>query len=445
MKHKAFFKALCLMALAIWNFGCENDGDQLEPLTPKVTLEKSTCKATSLTVKVTPSDATSCAVIALETEAGTPSANDILEKGKTTAADKMSEVTFDKLQPKTEYNIFAVAANDTKFSKIVKVTMETLEKEDPDPDDKLYEMTPKLITGDYLGEGGFDGSCEYYTTITDAEIGEDGGAVSGGIVMELDIYAAASKNPTNPILASGTYEIDQEEKWLDKTIDAQSVYSRVFRLADDGSVIGDPINYTSGNLVVNYDEASATYDISGDFILEDQTHIVLTYKGSIEYANETGSIGENIIMNTPYIYDAAYHGAGTGKEDGLGIYYIEITDAQFDEQGYPISTGHHIYIKLFGDIDYDTNITIPAGQYTIKQDGATNPTNFTMYSNVTRYEESDNQVDWDFLPGSSIDVHYSGNVCTIEGEMLNMDGTKILFTYTGEINFKNFAQFPVGK
>lgn len=450
MKHKAFFRTLCLMALAIWNFGCENDGDQLEPLTPKVTLEKGTCKATSLTVKVTPSDATSCAVIALETEAGIPSTDDILQNGKNTAADKMSEVTFDKLQPKTEYNIFAVAANDTKFSEIVKVTMETLEKEDPDPDpdpdpdDKLYEMTPKLITGDYLGVGGFDGSHEYYTTITDAEFDEWGGAVSGGIVMELDIYAAASKNPTNPILASGTYEIDQEEKWLDKTIDAQSIYSRVFRLAEDGSVIGDPINYTSGNLVVNYDEASATYDISGDFILEDQTHIVLAYKGSIEYANETGSTGENIIMNTPYIYDAAYHGAGTGKEDGLGIYYIEITDAQFDEQGYPISTGHRIYIKLFGDIDYDTNITIPAGQYTIKQDGATNPTNFTMYSNAARYEESGNQVDFDFLPGSSIDVHYSGNVCTIEGEMLNMDGTKILFTYTGEINFKNFAQFPVG-
>ncbi len=446
MKHKAFFKALCLMALAIWNFGCENDGDQLEPLTPKVTLEKGTCKATSLTVKVTPSDATSCTVIALETEAGIPSTDDILQNGKNTAADKMSEVTFDKLQPKTEYNIFAVAANDTKFSEIVKVTMETLEKEDPgtkpDPDDKLYEMTPKIITGDYLGVGGFDGSHEYYTTITDAEFDEQGGAVSGGIVMELDIYAAASKNPTNPILASGTYEIDQEEKWLDKTIDAQSIYSRVFRLAEDGSIIGDPINYTSGKLEVNYDEKSATYDISGDFILEDKTHIVLTYKGSVEYANETGSSGEDVTMGTPHIVEATYYGAGTGDEEGLGVYYLELTDAQLDDQGYPTTAGHHIYIKLFNEIDYDTNTSIPAGQYTIPQDD--NPTILSMCSDVTRYEEYGNEVRWTFLPSSTIDVSYSGDICTIKGSMLNDDGTKIIFTYTGEIKVKNLAQFPVG-
>ena len=445
MKTKTFTKVFSSIALALGVLSCKDNTTLPEEQTPEITLEAGASTATSLTVKVTPVNATECAVIAIESTEKTPEAEDIMKNGNSAAPDKISDVTLENLKPETEYNIFAVALNGETFSKTATIKMTTAKDEPVEPEDpNLYKMDVKLVTGDYLGLGGFDGSHEYYTTITDVEFDEHGEAISGGLVMELDIYGSASDNPSKAILPEGTYNIDMEESWLDKTIDANSIYSRVFRLMEDGMPMENPISYTSGSLNVSYDKASEMYDITGDFILEDDTHIVLTYKGKIEYANETGTSGEDITLENPVVHNAGYHGEGTGKEAGLGVYYVEITDALFNDEGYPISAGHHIYMKLLGDIDYDTDITIPEGRYEILPGGSDNPQKFYMSSNVTRYEESGNEVDWLFQTGSYIDVSYSGKTCTIDGHMYNDDGTQILFTYVGELKFENFAVFPVG-
>ena len=103
MKTKTFTKVFSSIALALGVLSCKDNTTLPEEQTPEITLEAGASTATSLTVKVTPVNATECAVIAIESTEKTPEAEDIMKNGNSAAPDKISDVTLENRKQNTIY------------------------------------------------------------------------------------------------------------------------------------------------------------------------------------------------------------------------------------------------------------------------------------------------------------------------------------------------------
>lgn len=112
--------------------GCSDDNESADdqPDTPSVQapsvqISAKSTAVESLTVTVTPANATSCAVLAVEEGSEEPSAATVLAQGLTTNAASASEVTIPDLKAETVYMVYAAVANEGTETGLASVRMST--------------------------------------------------------------------------------------------------------------------------------------------------------------------------------------------------------------------------------------------------------------------------------------------------------------------------------
>lgn len=120
-KIMTFFAAIAILSVS----SCTPPATKT--VTPEVTVTAGEATETTLSFSVSTSDAFAAAYLCLTENEATPTAEDVLMKGKSIAVNKEVECSVTRLTDNTTYIIYAAAMSETEFALSNPVTMTTTE------------------------------------------------------------------------------------------------------------------------------------------------------------------------------------------------------------------------------------------------------------------------------------------------------------------------------
>lgn len=128
--RKSIILAAAMLCSASVFFSCDENGNNPETLSPKVSLTPIDQTETSLTVSVIITDADRAAYVCLPDGETVPEEGNIIETGNIVRED--TTVVVENLVAGTEYVVAAAAMSGDVVSEVVQITMNTLPAEEPD-------------------------------------------------------------------------------------------------------------------------------------------------------------------------------------------------------------------------------------------------------------------------------------------------------------------------
>ena len=202
-----------------------------------------------------------------------------------------------------------------------------------------------------------EGACNYYTTLSDIGLNEEGYELPGGTYYIVDFYGPKSEVDEEGYVTipSGTYTFDAKNTYSEWTFSKMN--SQYYKVGSDGKSNDAEGYFEAGTAVVTADGITLTATIDG-------VEHTVTYKGTPSvYVGKPAAPpvdGEFVAKRL----DGFYYSIGGGIND----YYIVLSDNGSDRDGYlnPNCTGY--IFDIYGPeatVDSDGYITIPAGTYTL--------------------------------------------------------------------------------
>lgn len=420
------------MAAAVFFSSCKESNPEDGKL-PTVSFEVKNIGERTITLSVTSSNATVCAVMAVEEGQDIPAAQDVIGTGTPVEPGEDVEVEISGLLSEKFYTILAVSSDGENYSKTEQKTIRTTGY-DPQAD---YILKATSSGGTYYGPEG-NGCGAYSISFSDVEFNEAGWAVSGGLGLNLDIYGEYPEVAQFAVLPDGVYVIDTDSSLDPGTITAD--YSYMTIVGDDGYPVGDNLMFTSGQITSSYDESSRAYMIDGFFTIENGKTLAFRYEGGIEFANQSGGLGMDIDMTDGDIAGAIYY--GNTDNNNIGNYYLAMRNYDLNEDGSIAGHGFLVMFDFYAALSGDSNnAVLPDGSYSFEYGNKPG----TLGAEMTFYYflEGEYKQQGEFT-GGTINVTSSGGMYTISGELEMADGHKLICDYKGPITFENQEVLPVG-
>lgn len=391
--------------------------------TPTVTLEKGEAKSSSLTFKVTPTNATRCAYLCVEATESAPTAMQIFAKGKETAADKVTEPTASGLQPETNYVIYAVASNgDDNISEVARVEMATIKFEA----DVTFAAT--WSRGFYYGDYQENGNGNFLLQFGNTPLNDKGQVTGAGIVCAFDLYSALATDAAHAELKPGVYNVDMKSTYAEFTVDAENSLFQTF----DATPSELPQHtYTGGTVTVS--KEGDGYKIVAQVTLDDNRVVEATYTGPVTFTDKSGGDTPEIALTqsvAQYWGDAYQNGTTNfvlifADEAGENYFNIDMLTAKFsDFASATIPAG-----------TYPINETYKAGSCTIggvvEQDNK-NYAVGTYFMQVTTEGKK-----FGFLTSGTVTIAKSDDIYTVTIDGMTDNNLNFKGKYTGQIPITN--------
>lgn len=276
------------------------------------------------------------------------------------------------------------------------------------------------------------GEHNYSTWLSDMPF-IDGQSQQGGTYYQLDLYAGAPEDPSNPLPPAGTYTFDGNEGMR-----LGVGFTRAFQTTEDGEKV---FSETFSDGTVTVERNGDNIDIEGLLFNDKGVVYHVTYSGEATYTiGDSGSDTPSIDdINITAVYaDGQYNGSGKG--DNVMSLVLAFTDMNVN-QGQASGSGVQFWITMYmpydknghimtGDYSMDfseTSQTVLAGQWLIEgfqHNGG---------SYIALYEEASSYPDMYMLTEGSMNVSGTPGNYTVSGNFTTDQGTSADFTYTGDI------------
>lgn len=317
-----------------------------------------------------------------------------------------------------------VTYGDKSFEVAVK---QAAKQNEPEPPTGV-NIEAKHLYGDYYGDEYSPGVGNYYMTLSDLGIDEEGYGYAGGSYYYVDLYGPLFEGEGDITLPVGTYTFDASDSCSEWTIGAG--YSAYIAFDENGnSLTGeDGLPFTAATLVVTESGATLTATIDG-------VEHTVTFEGVADITDVRTDTGEVIEVTANYAYANYYGDQYTpGTADN---FYFFFSDLGVDENGWELPNATYYRFDLYTEIIDTTNgIYIPEGTYVYDWFDTMQAGTFSDI-NSAYYVMDDS--GWDYIDNSSLS---EGSITFTESgvtaEVL-INGATHIITYEGDITFTDVS------
>ena len=317
-----------------------------------------------------------------------------------------------------------VTYGDKSFEVAVK---QAAKQNEPEPPTGV-NIEAKHLYGDYYGDEYSPGVGNYYMTLSDLGIDEEGYGYAGGSYYYVDLYGPLFEGEGDITLPVGTYTFDASDSCSEWTIGAG--YSAYIAFDENGnSLTGeDGLPFTAATLVVTESGATLTATIDG-------VEHTVTFEGVADITDVRTDTGEVIEVTANYAYANYYGDQYTpGTADN---FYFFFSDLGVDENGWELPNATYYRFDLYTEIIDTTNgIYIPEGTYVYDWFDTMQVGTFSDI-NSAYYVMDDS--GWDYIDNSSLS---EGSITFTESgvtaEVL-INGATHIITYEGDITFTDVS------
>lgn len=317
-----------------------------------------------------------------------------------------------------------VTYGDKSFEVAVK---QAAKQNEPEPPTGV-NIEAKHLYGDYYGDEYSPGVGNYYMTLSDLGIDEEGYGYAGGSYYYVDLYGPLFEGEGDITLPVGTYTFDASDSCSEWTIGAG--YSAYIAFDENGnSLTGeDGLRFTAATLVVTESGATLTATIDG-------VEHTVTFEGVADITDVRTDTGEVIEVTANYAYANYYGDQYTpGTADN---FYFFFSDLGVDENGWELPNATYYRFDLYTEIIDTTNgIYIPEGTYVYDWFDTMQAGTFSDI-NSAYYVMDDS--GWDYIDNSSLS---EGSITFTESgvtaEVL-INGATHIITYEGDITFTDVS------
>lgn len=317
-----------------------------------------------------------------------------------------------------------VTYGDKSFEVAVK---QAAKQNEPEPPTGV-NIEAKHLYGDYYGDEYSPGVGNYYMTLSDLGIDEEGYGYAGGSYYYVDLYGPLFEGEGDITLPVGTYTFDASDSCSEWTIGAG--YSAYIAFDENGnSLTGeDGLRFTAATLVVTESGATLTATIDG-------VEHTVTFEGVADITDVRTDTGEVIEVTANYAYANYYGDQYTpGTADN---FYFFFSDLGVDENGWELPNATYYRFDLYTEIIDTTNgIYIPEGTYVYDWFDTMQVGTFSDI-NSAYYVMDDS--GWDYIDNSSLS---EGSITFTESgvtaEVL-INGATHIITYEGDITFTDVS------
>lgn len=340
---------------------------------------------------------------------------------------------------------FNVAANegDARETKIVvswcgksfEVAVKQAAKQNDQPEPPTgVNIEAKHFYGEYYGDEYSPGVGNYYMTLSDLGITEDGYAYAGGSYYYVDLYGPLFEGEGNITIPVGTYTFDASDSCSEWTIGAG--YSAYIAFDEDGNSLAGEygLPYTAATLVVTESGVTLTATIDG-------VEHTVTFEGVADIEDVRTNTGEVVEFTANYAYANYY-----GDQYTPGIadnFYFFFSDLGVDENGWELPNATYYRFDLYTDIIDTTNgIYIPEGTYEYDWFDSMQVGTFSDI-NSAYYVMDDS--GWDYITNSSLGeglITFTESGVTAE---VLVNGATHIITYEGDITFNDVSSSGGGE
>ena len=292
----------------------------------------------------------------------------------------------------------------------------------------------KHFYGDYYGDEYSPGVGNYYMTLSDLGITEDGYAYAGGSYYYVDLYGPLFDGEGDITLPVGTYTFDANDSCAEWTIGAS--YSAYMAWDENAnSLTGEyGLPYTDATLVVTESGVTLTATIDG-------VEHTVTFEGVADITDYRTNTGEVVEFTANYAYAFYYGDQYTpGTADN---FYFFFSDLGVDENGWELPNGTYYRFDLYTEIIDTTNgIYIPEGTYVYDWFDSMQVGTFSDI-NSAYYVMDDS--GWDYVVDSSLgDGSITFTESGVTAEVL-VNGATHIITYEGDITFYDVSSSGGGE
>lgn len=113
---------------------------------------------------------------------------------------------------------------DGKVEAVADAVQEAAEAAEPPAGQYDYDYDLEYIAGDYYGDAVSDDSYNFFITLTDEPFEEDGYPAAGSVIYYIDLFSTLPEDENNPLPASGTYTLTDDEDFPPYTINGGMTY-----------------------------------------------------------------------------------------------------------------------------------------------------------------------------------------------------------------------------
>lgn len=334
---------------------------------------------------------------------------------------------------------FTVLANeaDARETKVVvtygdksfEVAVKQAAKQNDQPEPPTgVNIEAKHLYGEYYGDEYSPGVGNYYMTLSDLGIDEEGYGYAGGSYYYVDLYGPLFDGEGDITLPVGTYTFDASDSCSEWTIGAG--YSAYIAFDENGnSLTGeDGLPFTDATLVVTESGATLTATIDG-------VEHAVTFEGVADITDVRTDTGEVVEVTANFAYANYYGDLYTpGTADN---FYFFFSDLGVDENGWELPNATYYRFDLYTEIIDTTNgIYIPEGTYVYDWFDTMQAGTFSDI-NSAYYVMDDS--GWDYIDNSSLS---EGSITFTESgvtaEVL-INGATHIITYEGDITFTDVS------
>lgn len=334
---------------------------------------------------------------------------------------------------------FTVLANeaDARETKVVvtygdksfEVAVKQAAKQNDQPEPPTgVNIEAKYLFGEYYGDEYSPGVGNYYITLSDLGISEEGYAYPGGSYYIVDLYGPLFDGEGNITPPVGTYTFDASDSCSEWTIGAG--YSAYIAFDENGNSLtgeeGSP--YTAATLVVTESGVTLTATIGG-------VEHTVTFEGVADITDERTDTGEVVEFTANYAYATYYGDQYTpGTADN---FYFFFSDLGVDGDGWELPNATYYRFDLYTEILDTTNgIYIPEGTYTYDWFDTMQAGTFSDINSLYYVMDSSG---WDYAVSTSLGegtITFTESGVTAE---ILVNGATHIITYEGDITFTDVS------
>lgn len=237
-----------------------------------------------------------------------------------------------------------------------------------EPQNQKIEITASYLQGDYYGDEYAPGVGNYFVTISDLGLDENGYAQVLGNYFVLDLYGPMFEGEGSVTLPVGTYNFDATDSMAMWTIGNEYTAYSAFDESGNCTTGEEGARFSEATLVVTESDVTLTAIINGD-------EYIVVFAGEADIVDYTAEV-EPITMDVDYAY--AYYLGDEYAPGEADNFYFFLSDLGLDEEGYEKANGNYYRFDIYTDIVDTTNgIVMPDGEYVLDMTDSCTPGTFT--------------------------------------------------------------------